>query len=176
MRNSAVITMALLLVLAGVVAGCTGVENGATPTAISTPVYTPSPTTAPSPTPEIVSKTWNLTRKLSGLSITLTVVSWNGEEMTVEWVIDNQTGEVFKASRLYAIFTPGSLATDQAGNEGEYFIPESFRRDLGPGDIKHYETKWLFYPESTAITIHLSDIYIDGSNYVDASAEFFFYR
>ena len=172
------ITVAALLLLALIVSavGCTAPEEEPVPTPMptSTPISTLAPT--PMPTPVTVSETWNITRMLSGLSITLTVVSWTGDEAVVEWQIHNQAGQAFAASRLYSIFTPGTYAVDQDGNEGEYFIPGPIKQDLGSGDFRHYETKWLFYPESEVITICLSDIYPEGHSFVDTSAQFTFSR
>ena len=170
--------IAALLVIGTYAVGCATQDWESTPTQTPTPtLYTPALTPTPSPTPTTVSKTFNITHDLSGLAVTITVVSWTDNEMVVEWVIDNQTDKDFDANRIYSIFTPGSLASDQTGREGEYFIPESFRRRLEPGDIMHYETKWLFYPESEEITIRLSDIHTrDGSNYFYTSAEYVFPR
>jgi hypothetical protein len=174
------ITVIALLLLAFTVSlvGCTEPEEAplTTPVPTSAPTPTLVPTPTPAPTPVIVSKTWNVTRMLSGLSITLTVVSWTGDEAVVEWEIENQTGQTFAASRLYSIFTPGAYATDQEGIEGEYFIPAAIKQDLKSGDSRHYETKWLFYPESSVITIRLSDVYPVDHNFVDASAQFVFSR
>ena len=142
------------------------------PTCAPSPTPTPAPT--PTPVPTAVSRMFNITRTLSGLSITLTRVEWTGNEASVQWKIENHTGQVFKADRLYAIFYPGACATDQAGNEGEYFVPSPIEQDLRPGDSRHYETKWVFLPESATITIRLDDFYIQGSSLVEASAEFAF--
>ena len=104
------------------------------------------------------------------------MVSWTGNEVMVEWEIENQSGQAFKASRLYGIFYPGALARDQAGNEGEYFIPSPIKHDLKPGGFLHYETKWLFFTESDIIRVHLSDLYQEGNVFVDISAEFVLWR
>jgi hypothetical protein len=90
--------------------------------------------------------------------------------------LDNPTGQSFKASRLYSIFQPGAHATDQAGNEAEYFIPPPITKDLEAGESLTYKTKLLFYPESTQITIHLPDIWVEGSTFTDISVEFSFAR
>jgi len=113
-------------------------------------------------------------RTLSGLSITLTVVEWIGNEASVQWEIENHEEQVFEASRLHAIFYPGARATDQAGNEGEYFVPSPIEQDLRPGDSRHSETRWVFFPESAVITIQLDDLYMQGSSIVEASVEFAF--
>ncbi len=145
-----------------------------TPTSTQASTCAPNPTPTPTPVATTVSKTFNITRTLSGLSITLTVVEWTGNEVSVQWEIENQTGQVFEASRLYAIFYPCARATDQADNEGEYFVPSPFEHDLGPGDSRHYETRWVFFPESALITIRLNDLYQEGSSVVEASTEFSF--
>jgi hypothetical protein len=176
MSKSAVTIILFLLLLTVAVAGCNETDGSPALTTTNTPAFTSSPVATLIPTPEVVSKTWNIARGLSGLSITLTVVIWTGDEMVAEWVIVNQTTQPFEGSRLYSIFTPGAIATDQAGREGEFFIPELIRLDLMPGTMKHYETKWIFYPESSRITIELHDIHIDGSAYTDASAQFAFSR
>lgn len=137
---------------------------------------TPAPTPVSSPAPTTVIETWNVTRKLSGLTYTLTTVHWTGNEVMAEWVIENKTGQTVDRSRLNTIFTLGIMAVDQAGNEGEYFIPEPFKRNLNQGDIKSYETKWIVYPESEVIAVRLHDLYTDGHEFVDADAEFVFTR
>ncbi len=134
----------------------------------------PTPLSPPAPTTKI--ETWNVSSKLSGLSITLTTVHWRGDEVMAEWVIENSTGQAFDRDRLYSIFSVGAIAVDQAGNESEYFIPERFERNLQHDDIKYYETTWLVHPESEVITVRLRDLFTDGSNFVDASAEFVFSR
>ena len=176
-RSTCALVM-LLIVPVICIVGCTTQEEEPIPTLTPTPtLYTPASTATPSPTPATISKTLNITRELSSLSITLTAVSWTGDEMLAEWVIKNQTNKAFEADRLYSIFTPGALAKDQTGREGEYFIPEFFIRHLEPGGIKHYETKWVFYPESEEITIRLSDIYVlNGHNFIYTSAEYKIYR
>lgn len=146
----------------------------APPTSTLAPTCAPPPTPTPTPIPTTVSKTFNITRTLSGLSITLTVVEWTGNEASVQWEIENHEERVFEASRLHAIFYPGARATDQAGNEGEYFVPSPIEQDLRPGDSRHYETRWVFFPESAVITIQLDDFYMQGSSIVEASAEFAF--
>ena len=133
-------------------------------TSASTPVSSPAPTT--------VVKSCNISRKLTGLEYTLTAVHWTGNEVMAEWAIKNNTGEKVDRSRLNTIFTKGITAADQAGNEGEYFIPEPFQRHLYHGDYKTYETRWILYPESKVITFKLSDIYTDGIEFVDTYAEF----
>jgi len=146
----------------------------APPTSTLAPTCAPPPTPTPTPIPTTVSKTFNITRTLSGLSITLTVVEWTGNEASVQWEIENHEERVFEASRLHAIFYPGARATDQASNEGEYFVPSPIEQDLRPGATKHYEARWVFFPESAVITIQLDDFYMQGSSIVEASAEFAF--
>jgi len=134
----------------------------------------PAPLSSPAPTTKI--ETWNVSDELSGLSITLTTVHWRGDEVMAEWVIENRTGQAFDRNRLYTIFTVGAVAVDQAGNESEYFLPERFERNLQHGDVKYYETTWFVHPESEVITVCLRDLFTDGSNFIDASAEFVFSR
>ncbi len=169
------VTLLLLAFVVGAV-GCTVPEEGPGPTPMPTSAPTPTLAPTPTPTPVTVSETWNITHTLTGLSITLTIASWTGDEVVVEWEIENQTGQTFTASRLYSIFTPGAYATDQDGNEGEFFIPAPIKQNLGSGEFKHYETKWLFYPESQVITVRLSDIYTENHSFIDTSTQFVFSR
>ena len=109
------ITVAALLLLALIVSavGCTAPEEEPVPTPMptSTPISTLAPT--PMPTPVTVSETWNITRMLSGLSITLTVVSWTGDEAVAEWQIHNQTGQAFEDTiRLSDIYPEGHSFVD----------------------------------------------------------------
>ena len=179
MRKSAIALMVLLLLaLIWDASGCAAPEETPTltPMLITTPTSTLAPTSTPVPAPTAVSKVFNITRTLSGLSITITVVSWTGNEAVVEWAIENHTGQVFEVSRLYSCFYPGACATDQAGNEGEYFVPSPITQDIGPGDFMHYETRWFFFPESAVITIRLADVYQEGGIFVDTSTEFIISR
>jgi hypothetical protein len=104
------------------------------------------------------------------------MATWVGNEVEVQWRIENTTGQSFKASRLYTIFQPGAYATDQAGNEAEYFIPPRIIKDLEASESLTYKTKLLFYPESTRITIRLPDAWVEGSTFTDISVEFSFAR
>jgi len=71
---------------------------------------------------------------------------------------------------------PCAYATDQAGNEAEYFIPPRIIKDLEAGKSLTYKTKLIFYPESTRITIRLPDAWVEGSTFTDISVEFSFAR
>lgn len=179
MSKSTVLLTALIVsaLMAGVI-GCTIGEETPTPeptlTASPTPTAAPLPT--PTPTPEPVTDVFNITHTLSGLSITLVMATWIGDKVDIEWRIENPTGQKFNASRLYNIFQPSSYATDQAGKEAEYFIPTPITKDLEPGKALSYHTQFLFYPESADITIRLSDVYSDGSTFVDIAVEFSFPR
>ena len=104
------------------------------------------------------------------------MVTWVGDEVEVQWRIDNPTGQSFEASRLYSIFQPGAYATDQAGKEAEYFIPPPIIKDLEAGKSLTYKTNLLFYSESTRITIRLPDVWAEDGNFVDVSVEFSFPR
>ena len=176
-KSNALLTLLLVIVLTVTVFGCSA-EEGTPPTPLAspTPTLSPTPMPTPTPTPEPVTKVYNITRTLSGLEITLVMVTWVGNQVEVQWRIENPSGQSFKASRLYNIFQPGAYATDQAGNEAEYFIPPPITKDLGPGDSLIYKTNLLFYPESTHITIVLPDLWVEGSTFVDISVEFSFPR
>jgi hypothetical protein len=139
---------------------------------ITPQVLNPAPTPVSSPAPTTVVQSCNISRKLSGLDYALTMVHWTGNEVMAEWAIKNNTGQKVDRSRLNTIFTQGIAAVDQAGNEGEYFIPEPFQRHLYHGDFKTYETRWTLYPESKVITFKLSDIFTDGIVFVDTFVEF----
>jgi len=180
MKSLAILLTALLilaLIVGGI--GCRATKPP-TPTPVVTPTVTPTitpePLPTPTPTPEPVTKVLNITRTLSGLSITLVIATWVNNEVELQWRIENPTAQPFKASRLYNIFHPGMLATNQAGNEAEYFMPATIKNDLGAGDYLNYETRLIFYPDSTQITIRLSDVYNEGSIFVDISTEFSFPR
>jgi hypothetical protein len=170
----------LLMALAVVAAGCFWEEEAMTPTPVASPTVTPAPTLAPTPSPTpgptTLSEVFNITDNLSGLNITLTVASWTGDEVEVEWTIHNSSGRSFSGDRLYSIFYPGTVATDQNGREGEYFVPMSIENDLANSASLHYETSWLFAPESEVITVKLADTFKDGSQFVDLSAEYVFWR
>jgi hypothetical protein len=173
-KSTALPTLLLVLALMVSASACIAEKEvpSPTPTASLTPTLTPTPI----PIPEPVTKVFNITRTLSGLNITLVMATWVGNEVEVQWRIDNPTGQSFKASRLYSIFQPGAYATDQAGNEAEYFIPPRIIKDLEAGESLIYKTKLLFYPESTRITIRLPDAWVEGSTFVDISVEFSFTR
>ncbi|MBE0480945.1 MAG: hypothetical protein IBX68_08190 [Dehalococcoidia bacterium] len=145
---------------------------------IPVPTMTPPPTPTPSPSPQPTTSTRLLdrTKSLSDLSITLSVVSWTGDYAVAEWIVRNPSQKTFAANRLYSIFCPGAVATDQAGNEGEFFVPDSIAKDLRPGDYLRIETKWLFFPESNQVTVRLTDAWTTGSFLVDVSTEFVFAR
>lgn len=180
MKSLAILLTALLilaLMVGGI--GCKATKTptptpAITPTA--TPIITPEPVPTPTPTPEPVTTVPNITRTLSGLSITLVSATWINNELELQWRIENPTAQPFKGSRLYNIFYPGMLAKDQAGKEAEYFVPNTIRTDLKAGDYLNYTTKLIFYPESTQITIRLSDVYNEGSIFADISTEFSFPR
>jgi hypothetical protein len=179
MRKSiALLTLLLILALTVSASGCVAEKEAPspTPTASPTPAPTPTPIPTPAPTPEPVTKVFNITRTLSGLNITLVMATWVDNEVEVQWRIENTTGQSFKASRLYSMFQPGAYATDQAGNEAEYFIPSPITKDLEAGKYLIYKTKLLFYPESTQITIRLPDAWVEGSTFTDISVEFSFTR
>jgi hypothetical protein len=173
-KSIALPTLLLVLALTVSAFGCIAEKEvpSPTPTASLTPTLTPTPI----PIPEPATKVFNITRTLSGLNITLVMATWVGNEVEVQWRIDNPTGQSFKASRLYSIFQPGAYATDQAGNEAEYFIPPRIIKDLEAGESLTYKTKLLFYPESIRITIRLPDAWVEGSTFVDISVEFSFAR
>ena len=177
-KSTALLPLLLMLALAVSAFACTAGKEAPSPTpaASPTPTLTPTSIPTPTPTPEPVTKVYNITRTLSGLDITLVMATWVGNEVEVQWRIVNTTGQSFKASRLYSIFQPGAYATDQAGNEAEYFIPPRIIKDLEPNDPLIYKTSLLFYPQSTRITIHLPDVWAEGSTYVDISVEFSFAR
>jgi len=172
------LTLLLVLVLTVSAFGCTAEKETPSPTSAAspTPELTPTPVPTPTPTPEPVTKVLNITRTLSGLNITLVMTTWVDNEVEVQWRILNTTGQSFKAARLYNIFQPGTYAIDQTGKEAEYFIPIPITKDLGPGNSLTYKTKLLFYPQSTQITIRLSDMWAEGSAFTDLSVEFSFTR
>jgi hypothetical protein len=178
--NKSIALLALLLVLALTVSafGCTAEKETPSPTpAVSpTPELTLTPEPTPTPTPEPVTRVFNITRSMSGISITLVMTTWVDNEVEVQWRIVNTTNQSFKAARLYSIFQPGDYATDQTGKEAEYFIPVPITKDLEPGDPLIYKTKLLFYPQSTQITIRLSDTWVEGNTFTDLSVEFSFAR
>jgi hypothetical protein len=178
MSKSITLLALLLLVLTVSAFGCIAGKEAPSPTPIAspTPVLTPTPIPTPTPTPEPVTKVFNMTRTLSGLNITLVMTTWVGNEVEVQWRIENPTGQSFKAARLYNIFQPGAYAIDQAGNEAEYFIPPPIIKDLAAGSYLVYKTQYLFYPQSTQITIRLPDTWVDGGNFVDISVDFSFPR
>lgn len=171
------LTVLVLLVLA---TGCLFQDDEATPTPVSSPTVTLSPTPLPmstaTPGPTTTSKVFNIAGSVSGLDITLTASSWTGDEVEVGWNIRNSSGGVFDKERLYSVFYPGAVATDQNGAEGEYFVPMRMENDLARGDTLHYETKWLFLPDSEVITVRLVDIFQEGSHYVDLDEEYVFWR
>ena len=175
-KSTALLALLLMLALTVSTFGCTAENEAPTPTASPTPTLTPTPIPTPTPTPEPVTKVYNIARTLSGLHITLVMVTWVGNEVEIQWRIENTTGQSFKASHLYSIFQPGAYATDQAGNEAEYFIPSPITKDLEAGKSLTYKTKLIFYPESTRITIRLPDAWVEGSTFVDISVEFSFAR
>jgi len=181
-KSTALITLLLVIALTVSVSGYIAKKEAPSPTPTAspapalTPTPIPTPTPTPTPTPEPVTKVFNITRTLSGLNITLVMATWVGNEVEVQWRIENTTGQSFKASHLYSIFQPGAYATDQAGNEAEYFIPPRIIKDLEPNDPLIYKTKLLFYPESTRITIRLPDAWVEGSTFTDISVEFSFAR
>lgn len=177
-KSIALLTLLLMLVLTVSAFGCVAEKEAPSPTPVAspTPAPTPTPIPTPTPTPEPVTKVFNITRQLSGLNITLVMATWVDNEVEVQWRIENTTGQSFKASRLYSIFQPGAYATDQTGNEAEYFMPPPITKDFEPGISLIYKTKLLFYPESTQITIQLSDAWVEGSTFTDISVEFSFAR
>jgi hypothetical protein len=180
MKNLAILLTALLIL--ALIVGGIGCRATKTPTPtpvvtpIATPVITPEPLPTPTPAPEPITRVLNTTRTLSGLSITLVSTTWVDNEVELQWRIENPAAQPFKASRLYNIFYPGMLATDQSGKEAEYFVPAVIRNDLAAGDWLLYKTKLIFHPESTQLTIRLSDVYNEGSVFVDISINFSFPR
>ncbi len=178
MSKSITLLALLLLVLTVSAFGCIAEKEAPSPTPVvsPTPVLTPTPIPTPTPTPEPVTKVFNISRTLSGLNIILVMTTWVGNEVEVQWRIENTTGQSFKAARLYNIFQPGAYAIDQDGNEAEYFIPPPITKDLAPGSYMIYKTQLLFYPQSTRITIRLTDAWVEGSNFVDISVDFNFAR
>jgi len=173
-KSTALLTLLLVIALTASIFGCSAEKETPSPTPIAspTPVLTPTPV----PTPEPVTEVFNITRTLSGLNITLVMATWVGNEVEVQWRIDNPTAQSFEASRLYSIFQPGAYATDQAGREAEYFIPPPIVKNLEAGKSLTYKTKLLFYSESTRITIRLPDVWAEGGNFADVSVEFSFPR
>ena len=177
-KPTALLTLLLVLALTVSAFACIAEKEAPspTPTASPTPTLTPTPIPTPTLTPEPVTRVFNITRTLSGIDITLVMTTWVGNEVEVQWRIENPTAQSFKASRLYSIFQPGAYATDQAGNEAEYFIPLPITKDLEAGKSLIYKTKLLFYPESTRITIQLPDVWAEGSTFIDISVKFSFAR
>lgn len=176
-NSNALLALLLVIVLTVSLIGC-GAKEETTPTPIAspTPTLAPTPLPTPVPTPEPVTKVYNITRTLPGIDITLVMATWVSNHVEVQWRIENTTGQSFKASRLDNIFQPGAYATDQAGNEAEYFIPPPITKDLEPGGSLIYKTSLLFYPESTEITIRLTDAWVENSSFVNVSVEFSFPR
>ena len=175
-KSTALLTLLLVLALMIGTFGCTEKEETPTPTPVTSPTTTPTPVPTATPTLAPLTTVHNITRKLSGIYITLVMASWTSNEVEIEWRIENPTGQKFKASRLYSIFQPGAYAVDQDVNEGEYFIPPLIYKDLEPGKFITYRTRLLFYPESTRITIRLADVYSENSTFVDISTVFSFPR
>ena len=175
-KSTALLTLLLVLALTVSAFGCVAEKEATPPTPTVSPTQTPTVIPTPTPTPEPVTKVFNITRTLSGLNITLVMATWVGNEVELQWRIENTTGQSFKASRLYTIFQPGAYATDQAGNEAEYFIPPRIIKDLEAGQSLTYKIKLLFYPESTRITIRLPDAWVEGNTFTDISVEFSFAR
>ena len=169
-------TLLLILLLMAGVFGCASEQETPTPSPVISPTPTIEPLPTPTPTPEPVTKVFNITRQLSGLDITLVMATWTGNEVELQWTIENPTAQRFKASRLYSIFQPSLYAIDQAGNEAEYFIPQPIMKDLEAGESLIYRTKLLFYTQSTSIKIRLTDAWSEGSTFVDISKEFNFSR
>jgi hypothetical protein len=174
----AVVVVLLALVLA-VTAGCG--ESGGDPTTTTSPSPTDTAIVSPRPSPEPTEATetaaWNIARNLSGLDITLTLTHWTGDDLRVEWVIANRSGQRFEREVLDDIFSLGAVAVDQDGNEGEYYIPEPFTRNLQDGQTAPYETRWVFFPESRSISLRLWDFReaVAGS-VVESSVDFKFFR
>jgi hypothetical protein len=175
-KSTALLTLLLVIALTASIFGCSAEKETPSPTPIASSTPAPTPTPTPTPTPAPVTKVFNITRTLSGLNITLVMVTWVGDEVEVQWRIDNPAAQSFEASRLHSIFQPGAYATDQAGKEAEYFIPPPIIRDLEAGKSLTYKTRLLFYPESTRITIRLPDVWAEDGNFVDVSVEFSFPR
>jgi hypothetical protein len=177
-KSNALLTLLLVLAFTASIFGCVNEKETPSPTPVATPIPTlaPTPIPTPTPTPEPVTKVFNIARTLSGLNITLVMVTWVGNEVEVQWRIDNPTAQSFNASRLDSIFQPGAYATDQAGNEAEYFIPPPIFKDLEAGKSLVYKTKLLFYPESTRITIRLPDVWAENGHFTDVSVEYSFPR
>jgi hypothetical protein len=175
-KSTALLTLLLVIGFTASILGCSAEKEMPSPTPIASSTPAPTPTPTLTPTPEPVTKVFNITRTLSGLNITLIMVTWVGDEVEVQWRIDNPTAQSFEASRLYSIFQPGAYATDQAGKEAEYFIPPPIIRDLEAGKLLTYKTKLLFYPESTRIIIRLPDVWAEDGNFVDVSVEYSFPR
>ena len=177
-KSTALLILMLMLALAVSVSGCVTEKETLSPTPVSspTPTLTPTPLPTPTPTPELVTRVFNIARTLSGLSITLVMVTWVGNEVEVQWRIDNPTAQSFNASRLYSIFQPGAYATDQTGKEAEYFVPPPIFKDLEAGKSLTYKTRLLFYPESSRITIRLPDVWSENGHVTDISVEYSFLR
>jgi hypothetical protein len=176
-RRSTAGAVVLLALILAVGAGCGQSESEPAATPTPEPVATESPSPNPSPSPTTVSRVWNITRNLSGLEMTMTLANWTGDDLLVEWVITNRSGQKFDRDYLNNIFSIGAIATDQDGNEGEYFVPPPFTRDLAIGQMVTMETKWILRPESRQITLRFWDIRepMTGSS-VDDSVVFVFSR
>lgn len=177
-KLEALLTLILVFALTVSIFGCATENETPSPTPISSPTPTPTPTPVPTPTPtpQPVTKVFNMSRTLSGLNIILVMCTWVGDQVEVQWRIDNLNTESFNHSRLYSIFQPGAFATDQASREAEYFIPPPIRLDLGAGMSLTYKTSFLFYTESTRITIRLPDVWAENGNFTDISVEYSFPR
>jgi len=173
--TAGVVLLLALLLAAG--AGCGQSESGPAATPTPEPVATEIPSPSPSPGPTTASKVWNITRNLSGLEMTMTLAHWTGDDLLVEWVITNHSGQKFDKDYLNDIFSIGAIATDQDGNEGEYFVPPPFTRDLALNQMVTMETTWILRPESKQITLRFWDIRepTTGSS-VDNSVVFVFSR
>jgi len=177
-KSAALITMLLLIALTASFFACVTEKEmpSLTPEPSQTPALTPTPVPTQTPIPEPVTKVFNITRRLSGLDITLVMTTWVGNQVEVQWQIDNAGAQSFDASRLYSIFQPGAYATDQTGKEAEYYIPTRILRDLEAGESLIYKTSLLFYSESTHITIRLPDVWAEGGSFTDISVEYGFPR
>jgi len=175
-RVTAGVVMLLALCLAAG-AGCGQPESEPAATPTPEPVATETSSPSPSPGPVTMTKVWNITRTLSGLEMTMTLAHWTGDDLRVEWVITNRSGQRFNKNYLNNIFSIGAIATDQAGNEGEYFVPPPFTRDLDRDRMVTMETRWILRPESRGITLRFWDIREPASgSSVDASVVFVFSR
>lgn len=173
--TAGVVMLLTLCLVAG--AGCGQSESA--PTATPTPEAVATGAVSPSPSPgsATTTKMWNITRNLSGLEMTMTLAHWTGDDLLVEWVITNRSGQRFDKGYLNNIFSIGAIATDQDGNEGEYFVPPPFTRDLDRNQMVTMETKWILRPEARGITLRFWDLRepVTG-RHVDASVVFVFSR